>query len=69
MGSRMSDAEKTFWLLGALVVFTIAMLPKWIRDDRESDRRWREFFAEKDAARKYRDIPARLDKWQKEGVI
>lgn len=62
----MSDAVATFWILVALVVFTAVMLPKWIRDERESDRRWREWFAEKDAARKYRDIPARLGQWQKE---
>jgi len=63
----MSDEEQIVVLIGlAAVAFVMWKFPEWIRAAKEDQERWAEYARERMRAYDYKNIPARLDKWQQE---
>lgn len=50
----------------AAIAFVLWRFPEWIRAEKEDRERWEEWAKERNRAYDYRNIPARLDKWQQE---
>lgn len=63
----LSDEERIAILIGLVAVaFVFWKFPEWIRAAKEDQERWKEYAKERNRAYDYRNIPARLDKWQQE---